>query len=729
MEVNHIKQLGKKVVDTLKREGIVQLFKKSLVYLYRHLFQKKIDTNSPEKTFMDVLFINGCYLPHPSRYRVSHQREQLIANGIASNEVFYEQLNLDMVKNYRCFIFFRCPITETVKDFILKAKENHKTVLFDIDDLVIDTVYTDKIKYVQSMPKKEKELYDEGVDRMQSVLRMCDAAITTTERLAEELKRYVPEVYINRNTASERMVELSFEAINHKKRKEDNYIKIGYFSGSITHNDDILMILPVLERILSENENVQLHFVGELDIPLELKPFENRIVAHKFMRWEELPQYIASMDINIAPLEDTIFNEAKSENKWVEAALVKVPTIASKVGAMDRMIEHNKTGMLCSNNEEWYNSLVSLIQDTNKRKAIAERAHHYVLKHCTTIYTGFAFAQYIKSKLNPNIAFIVPSIQTSGGILVVLKHCLILKNAGYDVLLINEDRDSTDVIKGGQTLNVISRKEVDIQGSFDKAVATLWSTTFFLRVYPNIKERFYLVQNFETDFYEHGRAFKILANQTYSISVPSVNYITISKWCQEWLKVKFLKESKYAPNGIDLSIFHPGPREFEARIRILVEGNSEDYYKNVDESFRIVEKLDPNRYEVWYMSYKGEPKSWYRVDRFLHKVPYEEVPAVYSQCHILLKSSILESFSYPPLEMMATGGFVVVSPNEGNLEYLRDGENCLMYEPGNIDDAVGKIETIVSDPFLRRRLYIKGIETAQSRDWALIEKDILSLYG
>ena len=41
--------------------------------------------------------------------------------------------------------------------------------------------------------------------------------------------------------------------------------------------------------------------------------------------------------------------------------------------------------------------------------------------------------------------------------------------------------------------------------------------------------------------------------------------------------------------------------------------------------------------------------------------------------------------------MMATGGYVVAVPNEGNKEYLKDGENCLFYEQGNIDEAVEKI--------------------------------------
>ena len=38
------------------------------------------------------------------------------------------------------------------------------------------------------------------------------------------------------------------------------------------------------------------------------------------MDYKELPAKIAEMDINLAPLCDTIFNEAKSEIKWMEAA-------------------------------------------------------------------------------------------------------------------------------------------------------------------------------------------------------------------------------------------------------------------------------------------------------------------------------------------------------------------------------------------------------------------------
>ena len=62
------------------------------------------------------------------------------------------------------------------------------------------------------------------------------------------------------------------------------------------------------------------------------------------MDWDKLPALISEVDINLAPLVDSIFNRAKSEIKWIEAALVKVPTVASKIGAFSDMVIDGETG-------------------------------------------------------------------------------------------------------------------------------------------------------------------------------------------------------------------------------------------------------------------------------------------------------------------------------------------------------------------------------------------------
>lgn len=56
---------------------------------------------------------------------------------------------------YSCFVIFRAPYTERLNEFVQLARSWNKPVLYDIDDLVIDTKYTNENKYVQSMDAKQ----------------------------------------------------------------------------------------------------------------------------------------------------------------------------------------------------------------------------------------------------------------------------------------------------------------------------------------------------------------------------------------------------------------------------------------------------------------------------------------------------------------------------------------------------------------------------------------------
>ena len=712
-----------KVGKTLKEEGVISLAGKTKRYIQYNSNKK----NRMDK-YRDILFVNGCTLPHPERYRVDHQMEQLESNGLSVDKVFYEAVNIERIKNYRVIVIFRCPITPKMEELVKKAKYFNKKVFFDIDDLVIDTKYTDTIPFVQSMGKADRATYDDGVIRMGKMLEMSDYVITTTSALAREIKKtFKKDVIINKNVASEKMVELSLEAQKIVK-KDDNKVVIGYLSGSITHNPDFELIKKPLLRIMSEYQNVELKISGYLDLPKDFEKYQDRIQVAPFGNWQLLPKTIASLDINLAPITESIFNEAKSENKWTEAALCRVVTVASNFGAFKEAIKNNKTGVLCGTEEEWYEKLKELVENKEKREAIADEAFRYVMKKYVTTYTGLKLAKEIESRLAKNIAFVLPSTNISGGVNVVIKHCNILRDHGYDVTIINSEKDMTNIVNMDGEINVVSMKKSHISARFYAMVATLYTTLKFVKGFPDVIRKFYLVQNFETNFCNYGSEVKRQANATYN-APGNIEYITISKWCQDWLKEDYEKDAKYAPNGIDVDRFEFKKRSFGDKIKILVEGNSKDYYKNVDESFRIIEKLDKSKYEISYLSYEGKPKKWYYVDNFYHRVPHDEVMKVYGENDILLKSSILESFSYPPLEMMATGGYCVVAPNEGNIEYLKDKENCLLYKQGDIDSAVNAIEELASNKDLQKTISENAIKTVKERDWKKVEEKVIELYS
>ena len=420
------KSLINKAKRTLTEEGVSSVVKKTKNFL---VYRAKTGLKKDE--VKDILFVNGCTLLHPERYRVDHQMEQLEANGFSVDKVLYTEVKPEMLKFFRAIVIFRCPITPEVEKLIEDAHYFNKKVFFDVDDLVIDKKYTDTIEYVQKMSVAEKATYDDGVVRMGKTMELCDFCITTTPALARELEKYGKEVYVNKNVANEEMVKLSLRAMKNVK-KDTDVIRIGYLSGSITHNPDFELIKPALIKIMDEFSNVQLVLMGHLDLPKDLERFGNRIVKQPFETWEKLPGIIAGLDINLAPIEKSIFNEAKSENKWTEAALCKVVTVASDFGAFKEVIEDGKTGMLCENGEEWYEKLKLMIENEKKRNEIAENAYKKAMKEYVTTYSGLGLAKYIKSKLARNIAFVLPSTNISGGVNVVMKHLEILRNNGCD---------------------------------------------------------------------------------------------------------------------------------------------------------------------------------------------------------------------------------------------------------------------------------------------------------
>lgn len=728
-----ISVLTAKLKKAVAEEGIGGLAGRTKGYLARAKKEKEFQREK-SRVYRDILFISGCneQLPHPHRYRVVHQMEQLEAGRYTCDTVYFQELKPWMVRCYGAFVIFRCPMTDTLREFATMAKQMNKPLWYDVDDLVIDTKYTDQIPFLDRMQPEERQAYDQNVRNMGELLSLCDAAVTTTAALAEELKQYVPEVLINRNCASDEMLLLSEAVLKEKQKKNEadgtaKKVRLGYFSGSATHLDDIEMIVPVLKQLLGKNPNLELLIVGILELPVELKLFASQIQMEGFVDYQKLPERIASVDINLAPLTDTIFNRAKSENKWVEAALVQTVTAASNLGAFAEMVQDGEDGVLCRDEAEWLEKLQWLIDDEPARKAIAGRAYGRCSRECVTIFHATGICEWVERHWNLRCAFVLPAMEISGGIRVALLHAEMLVKAGAQVSLFTLEGEAEWYHEGDFHFPVLSAEREKLQGTLDLAVATMWNTAEFVEQSSKIRKKKYLVQNFEVGFYPPGSPYRIATSATYRMRSP-MEYVTISKWCQNWLREEYHTEAVYLPNGIDPSFYPKRGRDLQGKIRILIEGDCSAEHKNVDESFRIVEQLDLEKFEIWYMSYNGNPKSWYRVDRFLHRVPYEKTPEVYAACDILLKTSLLESFSYPPLEMMASGGYVVAVPNGGNLEYLKDGENCILYPQGNLAEAKAAIERILTDAELRKKLDTGAEETVKERNWKRIEPQILEQY-
>ena len=70
--------------------------------------------------------------------------------------------------------------------------------------------------------------------------------------------------------------------------------------------------------------------------------------------------------------------------KWLEAALVDVPTAAVRNDEFCSVIRDGETGFLCGDEEEWRTALEKLIEDKELRKRIGEAARLEVIENYTT---------------------------------------------------------------------------------------------------------------------------------------------------------------------------------------------------------------------------------------------------------------------------------------------------------------------------------------------------------
>jgi hypothetical protein len=96
--------------------------------------------------------------------------------------------------------------------------------------------------------------------------------------------------------------------------------------------------------------------------------------------WRALPEVLRDLDVNLAPLEPLgRFNEAKSAIKWLEAALVGTPTVASPTGPYRAAIDPGRTGLLAGTAEEWTLAIDQLLRDPLARRRMGDAAHREAL--------------------------------------------------------------------------------------------------------------------------------------------------------------------------------------------------------------------------------------------------------------------------------------------------------------------------------------------------------------
>jgi len=313
--------------------------------------------------------------------------------GVSATWMTLDELarNSGTVCNCDLLVLWRVAWSDEVKTLTRLARSAGATILFDVDDLTIEPRLAceriiDGIR-TQGLHEAEVKTYFE---RTLMTFEKADWASCSTQELAAAMRLRGKPVFVIPNGFTESNRQRSRLAVRRRRLiPNDGFIRIGYAAGTPTHQHDFAQAAGAIGVLLREMPECRLvlfqclktgkPFVNPAEFPA-LRGLDSQIEWRNAVAHERLPDELARFDINIAPIEmDNSFCEAKSELKFVEAALVEVCTVASPTGPFRRAIRNGETGFLAENSETWISALSRLTKDPSLRKRIGRAAYRDVL--------------------------------------------------------------------------------------------------------------------------------------------------------------------------------------------------------------------------------------------------------------------------------------------------------------------------------------------------------------
>jgi O-antigen biosynthesis protein len=317
------------------------------------------------------------------RYRALHLIEQLRLCGVDARFIHLTDPTFEKVLHSQLWdmvVFQRVAYVAFLGRAVKELEKNNILMLSDFDDLIFDPSVFEFINSPDFADNIRSSLYKDTMQRIRAMLECTNAVLASTDYLAGQIRRQQKPVWVHRNAFSLKMLKISQEVCAARQPHDPRRVVIGYGSGTPTHNRDFELIQPALKKVMQKYPQVELHLIGPLDPGENWGSVSERIQRFKLVPWSKLPWLLADFDLNLAPLAmDNPFAQSKSEIKYMEAAMVGVPTLASPTDAYAYAIRSGENGFLANSQDEWVETLSALVEDASLRLRVGATAQQSVL--------------------------------------------------------------------------------------------------------------------------------------------------------------------------------------------------------------------------------------------------------------------------------------------------------------------------------------------------------------
>jgi glycosyltransferase involved in cell wall biosynthesis len=314
--------------------------------------------------------------------------------------------------------------------------------------------------------------------------------------------------------------------------------------------------------------------------------------------------------------------------------------------------------------------------------------------------------------------FLLPDLQLSGGVGVVLRHAwhVARRHPDIEVTIVLTTHDAEPAPYGVlRDLNIRHVEDAAENGPFDVAVATWWQTAYRLFEVPASRYG-YFVQSMEDRFYlGDDPVERAAAGLTYDMPV---SFITEATWIRDLLhSLRPDAECHYVRNGIDKQVFRSPeriePSDPSAPLRVLIEGNPEHWLKAVPDALAAV-KLAERPLQTTLVSPRPLEGEHPEVQRAIGPLAEEELVSELAASDVVLKLSRVEGMFGPPLEGFHLGATCVVTPVTGHDEYVNHGWNGVVADFDDIPGVARWLDLLAADREFLDELRTNALETARA---------------
>ena len=248
-----------------------------------------------------------------------------------------------------------------------------KPMIYDLDDpvwLSYRSPTYGKLAMLAKMPGKANFL-----------MRMADAVIAGNDFVAAHARHYNKHVTVVPTVVDTDRFRPTPAAGSHAGSNAGS--NAGFDTGS--HNMDELVTLgwigshsttSFMDAIIDALDEAARQVSFRLVVVGASHPFYPRHFEVDNRSWS-LDREIAdfqSLDIGLYPMEPSQWAMGKSGLKAVQYGAVGIPTIASPVGAVNQVVEQDRTGLLASTPAQWRDAVVRLVSDPNLRTDMGNAA-------------------------------------------------------------------------------------------------------------------------------------------------------------------------------------------------------------------------------------------------------------------------------------------------------------------------------------------------------------------